>query len=182
MTAPLAGSPIDDAAASAGGVRGRQGVGGAAGTVIRPALPADAEAWGTLRTALWPHGSAEDHAIDIARFFWSGDDASACLVAEGAQGIVGFAELSIRGYAEGCETDRVAYLEGWYVVPAWQRTGIGRALVAAGEGWARARGFREFASDTTLDNAGSQAAHAALGFREVERIVCYHKTLDGRHA
>lgn len=176
MTTPLAGSPLDDAAGPAGAA------GTAASTVIRAALPADAEAWAALRTALWPHGSAEEHAVDIARFFWSGDDAVGCLVAEGAKGIVGFAELSIRGYAEGCETDCIGYLEGWYVAPAWQRTGIGRALVAAGEAWARARGCREFASDTTLDNAVSQAAHAALGFREVERIVCYCKGLDAHDA
>jgi len=177
MTAPLAGSPIDDADRAAGTASSR-----AAGIVIRPAIPADAESWGALRVALWPHGSAEDHAVDIARFFWSGDDTVGCLVAEAPQGIVGFAELSIRGYAEGCETERIGYLEGWYVAPAWQRAGIGRALVAAGEEWARTRSCREFASDTTLDNAVSQAAHAALGFREAERIVCYHKVLDGPHA
>lgn len=146
--------------------------------MIRPAIPADAEGWGALRTALWPEGSAEDHAVDIARYFWSGDDDVACLMADGPHGLVGFAELSVRTYAEGCVTDRIGYLEGWYVTPAWQRRGIGRALVAAGEAWARGRGCREFASDTTLDNATSQAAHGALGFREVERVVCYCKVLD----
>jgi aminoglycoside 6'-N-acetyltransferase I len=44
---------------------------------------------------------------------------------------LGFAELSIRNVVDGCSTDRVAYLEGWYVVPTTRRQGIGRALVQA---------------------------------------------------
>ena len=99
--------------------------------------------------------------------------------------IVGFIELAIRGYAEGCETDRVGYVEGWYVDPAWRRRGVGRALMAAGEAWAQACGCREFASDTTLGYPGGYAggyppgyqAHIALGFTEVQRIVCYRKVL-----
>ena len=49
---------------------------------------------------------------------------------------LGFAELSIRNYAEDCTTNRVAYLEGWYVEPHARRRGVGRALVQA----ARPRG------------------------------------------
>ena len=99
------------------------------------------------------------------------------LVAEAAGGVVGFVELSVRGYAAGCDSDRVGYLEGWYVTPAWRRRGIGRALLQGGEQWAREQGCREFGSDTLLDNAASQAAHRALGFTEAERVVCYRKPL-----
>lgn len=145
--------------------------------MIRPVTRADADAWCALRTALWPEGSATEHAMEIERFFWSPGDTAACLVAEAEGDVVGFVELDIRPYAEGCTTDRVGYLEGWYVAPAWRRRGIGRALVTAAEAWAGAQGCREFASDTPLGNTGSQAAHQALGFREVERIVCYCKSL-----
>src|SRR3954462_6355474 len=51
--------------------------------------------------------------------------------------VVGFAEVSRRTYAEGCETSPVGFLEGWYVVAARRRQGIGRALVASGEAWAQ---------------------------------------------
>jgi aminoglycoside 6'-N-acetyltransferase I len=54
---------------------------------------------------------------------------------------------------------------------------VGRALVAAVERWARQRGLREFASDALLDNHTSHVAHARLGFEEVERIVCFRKSL-----
>jgi len=144
---------------------------------IRPARRHDAEAWCALRHALWPEGTEEEHAVDIERFFWDADDEVACLLAESASGIIGFVELSIRAYAEGCETTRVGYLEGWYVAPAWRRKGVGRALVTAGEAWAEASGCREFASDTEVDNHMSQHAHRALGFTEEERIVCYRKVL-----
>jgi aminoglycoside 6'-N-acetyltransferase I len=92
---------------------------------------------------------------------------------------VGFVELSIRSAAAGCGSDRIGYLEGWYVVPAWRRRGVGRTLVAAGEAWARGNGCTEFASDALIDNPVSQAAHRALGFTEVEAIVCFRKDLGG---
>ncbi|MEX2157197.1 MAG: GNAT family N-acetyltransferase [Gemmatimonadales bacterium] len=90
---------------------------------------------------------------------------------------LGFAELSIRAYAEDCVTDKVAYLEGWYVVPEARRRGVGRALVAAAEEWARGQGCTEFASDALLDNAPSAAAHRALGFVETVQIRCFRKVL-----
>jgi len=98
--------------------------------------------------------------------------------AEGTDtGLAGFAEVGTRVVAESCETSSVAYLEGWYVDADMRRQGVGAALVRAAEDWARANGFREFASDTEIGNATSQRAHAALGFTEVERLVIYRKVL-----
>jgi aminoglycoside 6'-N-acetyltransferase I len=71
----------------------------------------------------------------------------------------------------------VAYLEGWYVVPGLRRQGVGRALVAAAEAWARAQGCTEFGSDAVLDNEPSAAAHRALGFEETAQIRCFKKVL-----
>jgi hypothetical protein len=72
-----------------------------------------------MRGALWP-GGEDDHATEIARFFERGTlgllTLAAVLLAVDDDGhAVGFAELSIRPYAEGCYSGRVAYLEGWYV-------------------------------------------------------------------
>jgi aminoglycoside 6'-N-acetyltransferase I len=91
--------------------------------------------------------------------------------------IVGFAELNIRPYAEGCSTDRVGFLEGWFVVQNARRQGVGRALLVAAEEWARAQSCTEFASNTLVDNVVSAAAHQALGFEEVEVIRCFRKDL-----
>jgi aminoglycoside 6'-N-acetyltransferase I len=90
---------------------------------------------------------------------------------------IGFAELSIRPYAEGCRSDRVAYLEGWWVAPGGRRQGVGRALVEAAVEWGRAQGCAEMASDAEAENESSAAAHSALGFEEVGLIRCFRRDL-----
>ena len=132
-----------------------------------------------MRQALWPEGSAAEHAGEIEAFLAGGaQEPLAVLIAEAASGNpVGFAELSIRRTAEGCRTDRVAYLEGWFVVPDARRRGIGRRLVEAAEDWARAQGCAELASDSEAGNEISQAAHRAAGFDEAALIRCYRKDL-----
>jgi aminoglycoside 6'-N-acetyltransferase I len=92
--------------------------------------------------------------------------------------VIGFAEVSRRLYAEGCESSPVGFLEGWYVVPERRHQGVGRALVEAAERWARELGCTEFASDALAENLDSAAAHRALGFQEVEVIRCFRKDLS----
>jgi aminoglycoside 6'-N-acetyltransferase I len=138
----------------------------------------DAAAWLRMRHALWPD-DADGHAGEIARFLAGALKMPlAVLIAEDARGApIGFAELSIRAYAEDCATDRVAYLEGWYVEPGSRRHGVGRALVSAAEDWGRQQGCTEFASDAILENDVSAAAHRALGFEETVQIRCFKKRL-----
>lgn len=134
-----------------------------------------------MRCDLWPEGNAGGHEAEIDEFFAGRlREPLAVLIACNAAGeAVGFAELSIRPYAEDCLTDHIAYLEGWYVVPGARRTGAGRALVEAAEAWAVERGCTEFASDALIDNDISAAAHRALGFVETEQIRCFKKILTG---
>jgi ribosomal protein S18 acetylase RimI-like enzyme len=77
-------------------------------------------------------------------------------------------------------TDRVAYLEGWYVEPDARRRGVGRALVAAAEQWAASQECTEFGSDALLDNDVSAAAHRALGFEETEHLRLFRKVLPAQ--
>lgn len=147
---------------------------------VRHANPNDRAAWLEMRCALWPEGPAAEHALEIDAFFAGGlRDPRAVLLAEADGRIGGFAELSVRPYAEDCDTDRVAYLEGWYVDPAARRQGVGRALVEAAEAWAERLGCSEFASDALLENTATAAAHRALGFAETEKIRCFRKDLTG---
>jgi aminoglycoside 6'-N-acetyltransferase I len=151
---------------------------------IRHVTEIDKAAWLEMRRTLWPEDGDDNHSVETARFL-KGDlkNPLAVLVAAREDGnendtrIVGFAELNIRPYAEGCSTDRVGFLEGWFVVPDARRQGVGRALLVAAEEWARAQGCTEFASDTLFDNDASAAAHQALGFEEVEVIRCFRKDL-----
>jgi aminoglycoside 6'-N-acetyltransferase I len=125
-----------------------------------------------MRTALWPDQPASDMDAWLCRV-----DAVVLVADIGAGRLVGFAELGARSIADSCTTTPVAYLEGWWVDPEWRRQGVGAALIAAGETWARGAGYTELASDTTLDNHVSQVAHRHLGFIEVERAVLYRKDL-----
>jgi aminoglycoside 6'-N-acetyltransferase I len=143
----------------------------------RPYVSSDHDEWLRMRLALWPEGLAETHLHDMTAWL-ARPDAIVLVAPHSQQGrLVGFAEVGTRSVADSCETSPVAYLEGWYVDPEAQRQGVGAALIRAAEDWARARGLREFASDTELDNLTSQRAHTALGFSEVERAVLYRKAL-----
>lgn len=145
---------------------------------IRPVTVEDSAAWLKLRQGLWPEG-ASDHAFEIASYFAGRlrEPLQVLLAFDDAETPLGFVELSIRAQAEGCDTDSVAYLEGWYVIPEARQMGAGRALVQAAEQWARDEGCSEFASDTLFDNEVSAAAHRALGFTEIVQIRCFRKSL-----
>jgi aminoglycoside 6'-N-acetyltransferase I len=80
--------------------------------------------------------------------------------------------------ADGCDTSPVGYVEAWFVDADARRHGHGRALLAAAEDWARGRGYREMASDSSLDNLIGHAAHQRCGYVEVDRVVQFRKSLD----
>ena len=90
---------------------------------------------------------------------------------------IGLIELSIRAYAEGCATDRVAFVEGWYVEPTVRMKDVGSALIRAAEDWARSQGCTELGSDTELENVQSSAAHLAVGFTETGVVRCFLKSV-----
>lgn len=146
---------------------------------VRHVTPADAGDWLAMRAVLWTDGSEGAHRADISSFFdGRAKEPLAVLIAHDEEdNAVGFAELSIRAYAEGCRTSQVAYLEGWFVAPDARRRGVGRALVAVAEDWGRSMRCSEFASDAEPTNAVSLAAHRALGFAEVGEIRCFCKEL-----
>jgi aminoglycoside 6'-N-acetyltransferase I len=150
-----------------------------ANVIVRTAARTDANAWALMREALWPAAPGE-HASEIAAYFGGGnrrDPAEVFLAVDDSGAAIGFAEVSFRSHAEGCESGRVAYLEGWFVHAASRRQRTGRALIEAVEEWARRNSCTELASDTELDNEGSAAAHRALAFSEVRRIICFRKPL-----
>ncbi len=149
---------------------------------IRPAQPSDCDQVARLCEALWPESSAEEHAREITQIL-EGDAPLTMpitiLVAAGRDGkLVGFLEVDLRSHADGCNPVRpVGYVEGWYVAESHRLRGIGRKLFAAAEAWARSHGCVEMASDTWIDNEGSQRAHEAMGYEVVDRCVHYRKTL-----
>jgi aminoglycoside 6'-N-acetyltransferase I len=143
---------------------------------IRKIAESDRTDWVRLREALWP-GSLSDHDAETRKHFENPAKVPVVFVAEADARVVGFLELDCRKYAPGCRSSPVPFIEGWYVERGLQRHGIGRALVDAAEEWARAAGHHEIASDAELENADAIAAHRALGYQEVERVVCFRRSL-----
>lgn len=144
---------------------------------IRAVEPSDGAEWLRMRTILWP---PDDHAAEIEEYFRSGGSLllAVIFVAERpSSGLAGFIEIGIRPYAEGCESTAVPFIEGWYVDADVRRTGIGTRLVRAAEDWARDQGYREIGSDVEIGNDVSLAAHGALGYEEVSRLVCFRREL-----
>jgi aminoglycoside 6'-N-acetyltransferase I len=133
-------------------------------------------AWHDMRARLWPDVTQADNerAMDDVL---NRPDRNAVFVSDSGTGLQGMVEVRLRDYADGCDSSPVGFLEGLYVVPEYRRRGIGRLLVARAEEWARSLGCTEMASDALLDNVGSQRAHGALGYVEVERQVCFRKSL-----
>jgi aminoglycoside 6'-N-acetyltransferase I len=143
-------------------------------TTTRPASAADFPAWAAMRQSLWPD-TAESHLRELAEFLPNPDFAAFIAELDGRQ--IGFAEVSIRPFANGCDTRPVPFLEGIWVDPGYRSRGAGAALLSAVEDWARARGFQELGSDTEIANVPSIASHLAWGFEETERVVYFRKSI-----
>jgi aminoglycoside 6'-N-acetyltransferase I len=143
---------------------------------IREIVETDRVDWVRLREALWP-GSLSDHDAETRNYFEKQSKAPIVFVAEGDGRVVGFLELDFREYAPGCSSSPVPFIEGWYVESGLQRRGIGRTLIEAAEALARAAGHHEIASDAEIENADGIAAHVALGYEEVERVVYFRRSL-----
>ncbi len=146
---------------------------------IRHIVPSDYPEWLRLRNLLWP-GAPDDHEREIAEFFTKlHPDLATFVIDCGGTRLGGFLEARVRDYAEGCSGSRIGYIEGWYVEPELRRQGLGGQLVQAAEHWARELGLSEMASDCEIDNIVSFRAHTALGYEEVEQIICFRKVLKG---
>lgn len=129
-----------------------------------------------MRLLLWPNHTPDELQEEMDEFIENPEQPVFILLrADGSPG--GFLEGGTRDYADGCETNPVGYIEGWYVDADLRRQGAGRALVSAMEGWARKRGLLEMGSDTWLDNETSITAHEHLGYVLKERIVHFAKKL-----
>jgi aminoglycoside 6'-N-acetyltransferase I len=143
---------------------------------VSPITERDESDWLAMRRSLWPGHAADEHrkemrALAAARGF------AGFLARDGAGAAVGFAEVFVRPFVNGCASRPVPFLEGIWVAEAERGHGVGRRLLLAVEDWCRSHGFAELGSDALIDNEGSHRAHAAWGFAETERVVYFRKPL-----
>lgn len=144
--------------------------------VIRAFQESDFQDWLRMSNALFPDDTPEQSAVWM-REFRAREDAQVFVAVRDDGSVAGYVQVDSRPYADGCDTSPVGYIEAWYVDDDVRRTGCGRALLAAAEEWARARGYQEMASDALLDNHVSHRAHERSGYVEVDRVVQYRKVL-----
>ncbi len=133
---------------------------------VRRIEAADSAQVAEWKRTLWGDDGVDE--VDETVFVWESET--------GALG--GFASVSVRPWADGCEEAPVPYLEGWYVAEGLRLQGIGRALVQAAEDWARKAGFAELGSDARLDNPVGLRAHRRLGFEPTEQLQLFRKSLE----
>lgn len=142
--------------------------------IIRPFRPEDRGELMRMRRALWPD-STED---ELDQLLAEPLSETLVLVADrwGA-GLGGFAEITLRKFAEGCSSSPVAYLEGIWIDPDMRRMMIASELVKHGEAWAWKLGLTEFASDCEAHNEESRAFHLAAGFSEVQGSINFKRNI-----
>ncbi len=125
---------------------------------------------------LWPDCEFEEEYPYYQSLISSENDI--CYLVREQNNYIAFIHVSIRtDYVEGATDFPVAYIEGLYVKPDYQKHGIGNQLVNAGAEWGRQKGCKQFASDTELNNEMSIEFHKKIGFSEANRIVCFIKEL-----
>lgn len=142
---------------------------------IREATHRDTDQWVNLRRQLWPDCPLEEHHFETESIL-SAPNQTAILAIDDGGDVIGFAELSLRNYAEGCVSNHVGYLEGIFVEQESRRKGVARELFLAGEHWALRQGCFEMGSDCDLNDERSLHLHQRAGFSEVERTIHFRKT------
>jgi len=142
----------------------------------RRAGPSDVDSVTALLALLYDDATPEELRAENEAALADGGQAVFLARAGGAD--VGVAHVTVRNECvEGTHGGGVCYLEGVYVAPGYRRMGVGRALLARCEAWAREAGCPMFASDCELGNEGGAAFHMGAGFSEVRRIICFAKPL-----
>ncbi len=132
-----------------------------------------------MRALLWPDCPEDEHRRETLDYKEDGESFAAFVAEDESGRICGFAEAALRDVAEGCASRPVGYLEGMYVLPEFRARGVGRALAAAAERWAAAKGCTEMASDCLHDNEASIRFHRAIGFGITERLVHFRREIGG---
>lgn len=149
--------------------------------MIQRATEHDTEVLAGLAVLLWDNHDVAELRDEFAEILKS--EEAACFLACEAGVPVGFAQCQLRhDYVEGTQTSPVGYLEGIFVWPEFRHRGLAKQLLGACESWAKEKGCMEFASDCELGNDASLNFHLSMGFTEVNRIVCFTKTLRDRRA
>lgn len=98
---------------------------------------------------------------------------SLLLVADDGDAIAAYALLKMQG--------RLGHLLSLAVDPEARRRGLGRALIAAAEEAARARGARHMQLELREDNGAAEALYKSLGYRHRGTWLAYYEDASDAH-
>ena len=133
--------------------------------------------WVNLALMLFPESSFDEELALHKKILASEEEVG--LLYQKDNQYVAFMNLSIRhDYVNGTDTSPVVFVEALYVLPGYQRRGIGRELIEYAENYARQKGITQLASDCFTDNLLSESFHKSCGFVEKERVICFVKDID----
>jgi aminoglycoside 6'-N-acetyltransferase I len=125
---------------------------------------------------LWTDCSYDEEIENYSKIINSEKDV--CYLAKVQEKYIGFILLSVRNdYVEGATQMPLAYIEGIYVKPDYQKQGVAKKMIDIAEDWAKLKGLKQLASDTNITNFESINFHNSVGFEEVSRVVCFVKNL-----
>ena len=127
---------------------------------LAPRLAEGVAPWRDQAEALLAGRRWLEESLDAAK---TGD--CAVLVAADADGIAGVITVRASTHFTG---ERDGYIGELVVAERASRHGIGRALIAAADAWAREHGLRNLTLLTGSFNTNARAFYAALGFAEEE--------------
>jgi ribosomal protein S18 acetylase RimI-like enzyme len=147
---------------------------------VRAATPADLDVVLGMRLALLreearspvfarPRRDAAQLARDLSAQQLA-SPAEVTLLAFAEDRPVGLLRATVSRGARLVSPSRYGFLTSAYVVPAYRRRGVLRALLRVAEGWCRARGLREVRLHCTVENEAGQATWARLGYQEAEIV------------
>jgi GNAT superfamily N-acetyltransferase len=127
---------------------------------IRPARADDAPALARLILHLGYPSTPDELPPRLAIVEGEGD---AVLVAEDDAGqVLGFSALHLMHTLH--QRKPLGYITAFVTDPAAQRTGVGRRLLEASEGWARDKGCYRLSVTSAEPRAGAHAFYVACGF------------------
>lgn len=126
---------------------------------------------------LWPKNEYMHLRDEFERF--EGDEKQMVFLSILEDLPVGFIHVALRAdYVEGADSSPVGYVEGIYVLPEFRKKGMSKKLLHEAEEWSKSKGCVQIASDIEDENVVSYAFHVGVGFKEVNRVICFIKNID----
>lgn len=144
--------------------------------MVRKAEKQDLEILANLAVQMWDSHSVSELIVEFSEIMEKGN--SQFFLKYENDIPIGFAQCQLRyDYVEGTKTSPVGYLEGIFIKEGYRNKGYAKELLAECEVWTKGNGCQEFASDCEIDNIDSFQFHKSMDFTEVNRIICFAKTL-----